>query len=114
MQRVSIPSRLWYDNKEWDLTFPDRWAVHNLNPPGFEKPALTPEQIRAKVENPIEGPTLEDLAGEAAGGDRLRRHDPADAGQGSSAPRLDALHRAGMKKDQIRFLWLWGPTASTT
>ena len=41
MQKISIPSRLWYENKEWELTLPDRWEVDNLNPPGFEKPGLT-------------------------------------------------------------------------
>jgi len=62
MKKISIPSGLWHENKEWDVTFPDRWEVDNLNPPGFDKPRLTPEQIREKMDHPIEGPRLEETA----------------------------------------------------
>lgn len=62
MQKVPIPSRLWYENKEWDLTFPGRWEVDNFNPPGFEKPALSAEQIQAGLDQPVEGPSLLELA----------------------------------------------------
>lgn len=62
MKRISIPSRLWYENREWDLTFPDRWQMDHLNPPGFDRPALTPGQIQEKVEHPISGPPLKELA----------------------------------------------------
>ncbi len=56
MQNISIPSRLWYENEEWALTFPDRWQVDNLNPPGFEKAGLTASQIREKIDHPLSGP----------------------------------------------------------
>jgi len=62
MKRVSVPSRLWYENIERELNFPDRWEVDNLTSPGFEKPALASEEIKEKIRNPIEGPTLEELA----------------------------------------------------
>ncbi|MGZ3512451.1 MAG: hypothetical protein ACXU93_00760 [Thermodesulfobacteriota bacterium] len=58
MKKISIPSRLWYENKEWDVTFPDRWEVDNLNPPGFDKPGLAHGQIRERIDHPIEGPVL--------------------------------------------------------
>ncbi len=62
MKTVSVPSRLWYENKDRSLTFPDRWEVDNLTSPGFEKPGLSPEEIREKVVNPIAGPSLAELA----------------------------------------------------
>jgi len=106
MQRISIPSRLWYENREWELTFPDRWQVDNLNSPGFDKPGLTPEQIRGKIEHPIEGPTLEEMAKGKKQAvivfDDMTRPTPVK----EVAPFvLEALHRAGMKKDQVRFIW---------
>ena len=52
MKKISIPSRLWYENKEWELTLPDRWEVDNLNPPGFEEPKLAPKKIREKIVSP--------------------------------------------------------------
>ena len=106
MQKISIPSRLWYENKEWEVTLPDRWDVHNLNPTGFEKPAITAPQIRDKLEHPVEGPALEDLArGKKQAAivfDDMTRPTPVK----EVAPQVvAALHRAGMKKDQIRFIW---------
>jgi hypothetical protein len=62
MKSISVPSRLWYDNTERELTFPDRWNVTNLTSPGLDKPGLTPEQIKFKIENPIDGATLFELA----------------------------------------------------
>ena len=106
MQKISIPSRLWYENEEWELTFPDRWQVDNLNPPGFEKPGLSPAQIKEKVDHPIEGPDLEELARDKKQAvivfDDMTRPTPVK----DVAPYvLDALHRAGIEKDQIRFIW---------
>ncbi|MDI6754300.1 MAG: lactate racemase domain-containing protein [Thermodesulfobacteriota bacterium] len=113
MQKVSIPSRLWYENKEWELTFPDRWQVDNLNPPGFEKPALNPEQIREKIEHPLKGPTLEEMARDKKQAvivfDDMTRPTPVK----SVAPFiLQSLHKAGMKKDQVRFIWALGAHAA--
>ncbi len=109
MKKISIPSRLWYDNKEWELTLPDRWEVDNLNPPGFDNPKLTPEQIREKIYHPIEGPTLEEMAKGKKQAvivfDDMTRPTPVK----EMAPYiLESLHRAGMKKDQIRFIWALG------
>ena len=106
MQNISIPSRLWYENEEWELTLQDRWEVDNFNPPGFEKPGLSPEEIKEKVDRPIEGAPLEDMARNKRQAvivfDDMTRPTPVK----DVAPHvLDALHRAGMKNDQIRFLW---------
>ncbi len=109
MKKVPIPSRLWYENTEWDLTFPDRWEVDTVNSPGFDKPALGPEQIKEKIDNPCEGPSLEELAKDKSEAvivfDDMTRPTPVK----DIAPHVvDALHRAGMKKEQIRFLWSLG------
>ena len=109
MKAISVPSRLWYDNTERELTFPDRWDVTNLTSPGLNKPGLTPEQIKFKIENPIEGATLVELARDKKQAvivfDDMTRPTPVkDVAQFV----LDILHRAGMNRDQIRFLWSLG------
>lgn len=109
MKTVSIPSRLWYENEERELTFPDRWDVDNLTSPGFDKPGLSPEEIGNKVAHPIEGPALEVLAKGKRQAvivfDDMTRPTPVK----DVAPHvLDALHEAGFQKDQIRFLWALG------
>ena len=109
MTKISVPSRLWYENTERELTFPHRWEVDNLTSPGFDKPAISPEQIREKVNNPLEGPSLEELARDKKQAvivfDDMTRPTPVK----DVAPYvLQCLHNAGMKKDQIRFIWALG------
>lgn len=109
MQKIPIPSRLWYENKEWDLTLPDRWQVDNLNSPGFDKPGLTAEQVKEKISHPIQGPTLQELAKGKKEAvivfDDMTRPTPVK----EIAPYIvESLHRAGMRKDQIRFIWALG------
>jgi len=62
MKRIAIPSRRWYENEERELFFPDRWQVDNLTSPGLDKPALTAGEIRARIEHPVAGPPLVELA----------------------------------------------------
>jgi nickel-dependent lactate racemase len=109
MKSISVPSRLWYDNTERELTFPDRWNVTNLTSPGLDKPGLTPEQINHKIEDPIDGASLFELARDKKQAvivfDDMTRPTPVK----DIAPFvLDILHRAGMNRDQIRFLWALG------
>jgi len=109
MKKISIPSRLWYENKEWELTLPDRWEVDNLSPTGFDKPKLAPEEVREKIDHPIEGPTLREMAKGKKQAvivfDDMTRPTPVK----EMAPYvLESLHRAGMKKEQIRFIWALG------
>jgi nickel-dependent lactate racemase len=106
MKNVSIPSRLWYENKEWDLTFPDRWQVDNLTSPGLDKPGLSAAEIGEKIAHPVSGPTLAELAKGKKQAvivfDDMTRPTPV---KHCAVHVLDALHRAGLKKEQIRFIW---------
>jgi len=109
MQKISAPSRLWYENQERELTFPDRWKIQNLNSPGFEKRGLYSKQIKEKIDHPIEGMPLEELAQGKKQAvivfDDMTRPTPVK----DVAPHITAaLHRAGLKKDQIRFIWALG------
>ncbi len=109
MKTISVPSRLWYENTERELNFPDRWDVTDLCASGLSKPGLSPEQIKDKLEHPIDGPGLEELAkgkGQAViVFDDMTRPTPVK----DVAPFvLDILHKGGMKRDQIRFLWALG------
>ena len=109
MTAIRVPSRRWYENKEREISFPDRWSVDNLSSPGLEKPGLSPEEIKERLEHPVEGPSLEELARGKKKAvivfDDMTRPTPVNA----VAPFvLEALHRAGMNKDQIRFIWALG------
>ena len=109
MKTINVPSRLWYDNEESELSFPDRWQVDNLTSLGLEKPGLTPQQIEGRINNPIDGlPLLELARGKKQAVivfDDMTRPTPVKV----VAPYvLAALHHVGMKKEQIRFIWALG------
>jgi len=109
MKSISVPSRRWYENTERELIFPDRWELVNLTSPGMDKPDLAPDRIREKIENPIDGATLFELAKGKKQAvivfDDMTRPTPVK----EVAPVvLDSLHRAGMQRDQIRFIWALG------
>ena len=109
MKEISIPSRRWYENRERKLTFPDKWEVDYLTSPGFDKPGLSSVEIKDKIGHPIGGPTLEDVAQGKSQAvivfDDMTRPTPVKA----VAPFiLESLHRAGMNKEQIRFIWALG------
>jgi nickel-dependent lactate racemase len=109
VKKIRVPARLWYDNQEKKLSFPDRWQVDNLTSPGLEKPGLTPQQIEERVNKPIDGiPLLELARGKKQAVivfDDMTRPTPVKL----VAPYvLAALHHGGMKKEQIRFIWALG------
>ena len=109
MKKVRVPARLWYDNQEKELSFPDSWQVDNLTSPGLEKSRLTVRQIEERINNPIDGLSLTELARGKKQAvivfDDMTRPTPVK----DVAPYvLVALHRAGMKKEQIRFIWALG------
>ena len=110
MRTTRVPARRWYDNEERVLTFPDRWDVHCLTSPGLEKPGLTPSQIREKIETPIDGPLLADLArgkGQAViVFDDMTRPTPI---REAALPVLDVLHVAGMCRPATSAIFVKGP-----
>lgn len=109
MQTVKVPSRLWYGNEERELFFPAAWQVDNLTTPGLEKPALSPQQIAELIDHPQGSLPLSEMAAGRKQAvivfDDMTRPTPVSA----VAPHILAiLHRAGLKRDQIRFIWALG------
>lgn len=109
MKTINVPSRRWYENREREIHFPERWKVENLTVPGLEKPAMNVAEIRKRIEQPCAGPPLRELAGAKKQAvvvfDDMTRPTPIrDVG----LIILEELHRGGMRKDQIRFIWALG------
>lgn len=109
MKSVFVPARRWFENQETELIFPDRWEVDNLTTPGLEKTGLSPQEIADRVNNPIAGPDLKQLAHGKKQAvivfDDMTRPTPVKDVAGAV---LEALHSAGMTKEQIRFIWALG------
>lgn len=109
MKHISVPSRRWYENTERVLSFPDRWKVDNLTSPGLDKPNLTNEQIKTKINEPIAGKSLAEIAKDRKEAvivfDDMTRPTPIEE---VATHILDILHESGMTKEQIRFIWALG------
>lgn len=109
MKSIKVPSRRWYENREREIHFPERWEVENLTVPGLEKPAMDPAEIKERIEQPCAGPPLREFARNRKQAvivfDDMTRPTPIrDVGLAV----LEELRRGGMNKDQIRFIWALG------
>jgi Lactate racemase N-terminal domain len=109
LKKISVPARRWYDNQETQLSFPAGWQVDNLTSPGLEKKSLTTKQIKERLSNPVDGASLEEMARGKKQAvivfDDMTRPTPVK----DVAPHvLNALHCAGLKREQIRFIWALG------
>ncbi len=109
MKKIMVPSRRWYENTDLELNLPESWDVDNLNPIGFDKPGLMPEEIAQKINAPVNGLPLEEIAAGKKQAvivfDDMTRPTPI---KDVAAHILSLLHKTGMGKDQIRFIWSLG------
>ncbi|MBT7289673.1 MAG: DUF2088 domain-containing protein [Chloroflexi bacterium] len=53
MKSVKLPQLAWHNPKELELQFPDSWDIEVCNIAGYDRPALSDEQIRHAIANPI-------------------------------------------------------------
>ncbi len=59
---IKLPQLAWYETSELKLPLPDRWQVEVCNMAGYDRPAMTGEQIRQSVANPIGLPPIRETA----------------------------------------------------
>lgn len=59
---VSVPKQIWYEEGELPLEFPESWEVVPCLMQGHDAPRVTPEQIKAALNEPVDSPTLRELA----------------------------------------------------
>jgi len=59
---IKLPQLAWYEPKELVLPLPDSWQVEVCNMAGYNRPAMTDDQIKAAITHPIGAPRIRDLA----------------------------------------------------
>lgn len=62
MNTVTLPQLPWHGTKELKLTLPDSWQVEFYHMEGFNRPALTPGEIKAALASPIGTAPLREVA----------------------------------------------------
>ncbi len=53
MNTIKLSQPAWYDPKEFELSLPDGWQVEVCNMAGYNRSALTPDEIKAAISKPI-------------------------------------------------------------
>ncbi|UCD08232.1 MAG: DUF2088 domain-containing protein, partial [Dehalococcoidales bacterium] len=62
MSTVSVPQQAWYETSELKLILPDYWDIQICHMTGYDRPALKSHDIKAALDNPIDTPTIRQLA----------------------------------------------------
>lgn len=62
MNTIKLSQPAWYDPKEFVLSLPDGWQVEVCNMAGYNRSALTPDEIKAAISKPIGIPPIRELA----------------------------------------------------
>jgi len=59
---IKLPQQSWYEPRELELPLPDNWQFEVCNMAGYNRPALSDDQIKAAITNPIGSPRIRDMA----------------------------------------------------
>ena len=104
-RRVTVTVNAYFGDDDLELQFPDGWAVAECRMAGHGRPALSAEQIRQALGQPIGTPRLRDLAKGKQQVCILFDDLPKPTRTDRIAPFiLEELHAGGISDDQIRFL----------
>ena len=104
-KKVSLRVAGWFGEREIELAFPSNWEVTERRMAGHDKPALTDDQMRAALQNPIGTPRLSELAKGKKQAVVLFDDTPKPTPASRMVPFvLEELHAGGIKDEQIRFL----------
>jgi len=60
--RLQVPANEWYGWEPEEIGFPESWDVREMRMTGHDAPALTHEEIAAKLDSPVGTPPLHELA----------------------------------------------------
>jgi len=100
---------MFHPERSVDISFPDDWEVEYHGLPGDAMPALTPEQITEKLNQPYGMKPLKTLAiGKKEVAIVFDDNSRGTPTQLMAEAVLKELHMAGIRKEQIRFLCALG------
>ncbi|MHB1134858.1 MAG: lactate racemase domain-containing protein [Chloroflexota bacterium] len=104
-QKVTLSVNCWYDEHDIEVAFPSNWEVIECRMLGHDRPALTKEQMRAAVQNPIGSPRLAELAKGKKEVVILFDDLPKPTPVKEVVPFvIEELHAGGISDEHIRFL----------
>jgi nickel-dependent lactate racemase len=113
--KIKTPQHLWYGNTEMELSFPPSWSIFFCPMKGGERKKLLPGKMEKAFLNPVGSKPIQELAkGKkevAILFDDMARPTPVY----EIAPFvIEALEKAGIKDEQIRFIAALGAHGAQT
>jgi nickel-dependent lactate racemase len=106
---VSIRTHEHFGDIEEQITFPEGWQLEVQHMKGHGRPGLSPEQIREKLDRPIDTPPLREIAAGKKTAvitfDDLTRPTPV---QSVNRMLVEDLRAAGLEDENIVFLTSYG------
>ena len=108
-QKIDLRVQAWFGEKDIELVFPSNWEVTERRMAGHDRKALTDDQMRTALKNPIGTPRLRELARGKEQGIVLFDDLPKPTPTSRIVPFvLEELHEGGIRDEQIRFLCAMG------
>ncbi len=109
VREVSVPSLAWFGNTPLRLEFPEGWEVRRCRVGCEGHPAMGEVEVRAAIESPIGSKPLSRLAeGRPEVAIIIDDMTRPTRSQQYVRPILEILHRAGVPRDNIRFIMAGG------
>ncbi len=103
--RVSMRINAFFGDETIDLVFPGGWEVQACLMAGHDRPALSDQEMREALQNPIGSPKLSELAKGKTEVCILFDDIPKPTPTSVIVPYvLEELHNGGIKDEQIRFI----------
>ena len=62
MNVVKVPQLAWYQTAELELPLPNSWQGEVCNMAGYNRPAMTPDEIKASIGSPVGSPPIREMA----------------------------------------------------
>lgn len=113
--KFSLPQRPWHDKGWLEIDLPDDWDVQYCPMNGCDKPALSPGEMAACIENPIGSAPLHELAKGKQRAVIVFDDMTRPTRTFELAPLvLKILHEAGLTDDQITFVCALGTHGALT
>ena len=105
VRKIRLNVNAWFGDDEVEVSFPGNWEVVEARMAGHDKPALTDEEMRAALRNPIGSPRLSELARGKQEAVILFDDLPKPTPASRIVPFvIEELHAGGIGDEHIRFI----------
>ena len=113
--KITLPQLLWHGSNTIDIELPDNWDVEICSMKGVNAPGLTAREIHDSILNPLDSPTLAEMAREKKSAVIIFDDMTRPTRTSEIAPFVvETLIDAGISEEQITFVCALGSHGALT